>query len=185
MRGEMAFRWILAGAVPALVSTAAAQQDLDLGAARNAFLKGDYPACLEAARLATPVQADFPAFAALELRCLLETGKYSEAAERAAILRRRAPYDAELSLEAVRAIKARGLPARDVMLIVTDGEEAGLLGANHPLQFRHARGEAPLRRAYIREGCPWIGAGELDPLRLDRDFDAQPVDLKGHELAPR
>ena len=35
------------------------------------------------------------------------------------------------SLEAVRAIKARGLPARDVMLIVTDGEEAGLLGANH------------------------------------------------------
>lgn len=35
------------------------------------------------------------------------------------------------SLEAVRAIKARGVPARDVMLIVTDGEEAGLLGANH------------------------------------------------------
>ncbi|MDZ4376512.1 MAG: M20/M25/M40 family metallo-hydrolase, partial [Phenylobacterium sp.] len=35
------------------------------------------------------------------------------------------------SLEAVRAIKARGTPARDVMLIVTDGEEMGLLGANH------------------------------------------------------
>jgi hypothetical protein len=35
------------------------------------------------------------------------------------------------SLEAVRAIKAKGVPARDVVLIVTDGEEAGLLGANH------------------------------------------------------
>ncbi|ODT87879.1 M20/M25/M40 family metallo-hydrolase [Phenylobacterium sp. SCN 70-31] len=35
------------------------------------------------------------------------------------------------SLEAVRAIKARGAPARDVILIFTDGEEAGLLGANH------------------------------------------------------
>jgi len=38
------------------------------------------------------------------------------------------------SLEAVRAIKARGVPVRDVMLIVTDGEEAGLLGANHFFQ---------------------------------------------------
>jgi len=35
------------------------------------------------------------------------------------------------SLEAVRAIKARGVPARDVMVLFTDGEEAGLLGANH------------------------------------------------------
>jgi hypothetical protein len=33
------------------------------------------------------------------------------------------------ALEAVRAIKAKGVPARDVMLIITDGEEAGLLGA--------------------------------------------------------
>ncbi|WP_293905898.1 M20/M25/M40 family metallo-hydrolase [Phenylobacterium sp.] len=35
------------------------------------------------------------------------------------------------ALETVRAIKARGTPARDVMLVITDGEEAGLLGANH------------------------------------------------------
>lgn len=35
------------------------------------------------------------------------------------------------ALETVRAIKARGAPARDVMLVITDGEEAGLLGANH------------------------------------------------------
>lgn len=34
------------------------------------------------------------------------------------------------ALEAVRAIKAGGVPARDVMLVITDGEEAGLLGAN-------------------------------------------------------
>jgi hypothetical protein len=32
-------------------------------------------------------------------------------------------------LEAVRAIKARGVPARDVIVLITDGEEAGLLGA--------------------------------------------------------
>src|SRR6185437_417190 len=34
------------------------------------------------------------------------------------------------ALEIVRAIKARGVPARDVMLLITDGEEAGLLGAD-------------------------------------------------------
>jgi Zn-dependent M28 family amino/carboxypeptidase len=32
-------------------------------------------------------------------------------------------------LETVRAIRARGAPARDVAVILTDGEEAGLLGA--------------------------------------------------------
>ncbi|MGA0607525.1 M20/M25/M40 family metallo-hydrolase [Phenylobacterium sp. VNQ135] len=35
------------------------------------------------------------------------------------------------ALEIVRAIKARGVPARDVMVVITDGEEAGLLGADH------------------------------------------------------
>lgn len=35
------------------------------------------------------------------------------------------------AIETVRALKARGTPARDVMLVITDGEEAGLLGANH------------------------------------------------------
>jgi hypothetical protein len=34
------------------------------------------------------------------------------------------------ALEAARAIEARGTPARDVYLVITDGEEAGLLGAN-------------------------------------------------------
>jgi hypothetical protein len=33
------------------------------------------------------------------------------------------------ALEIARAIKAQGTPARDVMLVLTDGEEAGLLGA--------------------------------------------------------
>ncbi|HEX7886500.1 MAG TPA: M20/M25/M40 family metallo-hydrolase, partial [Phenylobacterium sp.] len=41
-------------------------------------------------------------------------------------------------LEIARGIRARGTPARDVMLVITDGEEAGLLGAQafygeHPL----------------------------------------------------
>jgi hypothetical protein len=34
------------------------------------------------------------------------------------------------ALEIVRAIKAEGVAARDVMLVITDGEEAGLLGAH-------------------------------------------------------
>ena len=34
------------------------------------------------------------------------------------------------ALEAVRAIKARGIPARDVIVLLTDGEEAGMLGAD-------------------------------------------------------
>lgn len=34
------------------------------------------------------------------------------------------------ALETVRAIAARGTPARDVIVLLTDGEEAGLLGAN-------------------------------------------------------
>ena len=34
------------------------------------------------------------------------------------------------ALEIVRALKARGTPARDVMVVLTDGEEAGLLGAD-------------------------------------------------------
>ena len=34
------------------------------------------------------------------------------------------------ALEIVRAIKARGAPARDVIVLLTDGEEAGLLGAS-------------------------------------------------------
>ncbi len=33
------------------------------------------------------------------------------------------------ALEAVRAIKTGGVPARDVMVVINDGEEAGLLGA--------------------------------------------------------
>lgn len=33
------------------------------------------------------------------------------------------------ALEMIRAIKAEGTPARDVMLVITDGEEPGLLGA--------------------------------------------------------
>jgi hypothetical protein len=39
------------------------------------------------------------------------------------------------ALEIVRAIKAEGTPARDVMLVITDGEEPGLLGAR---AFFHA-----------------------------------------------
>lgn len=46
-----------------------------------------------------------------------------------------------VALEVMRALAARGTPERDVILILTDGEEAGLLGAHlffaeHPLRGR-------------------------------------------------
>ncbi len=34
-----------------------------------------------------------------------------------------------VALEIVRAVKARGVPARDIVVLLTDGEEAGMLGA--------------------------------------------------------
>jgi hypothetical protein len=37
---------------------------------------------------------------------------------------------ASSALEIVRALKAKGVPARDVIVLLTDGEEAGLLGAS-------------------------------------------------------
>jgi len=37
---------------------------------------------------------------------------------------------AAAALEIVRAVKAQGAPARDVVVLITDGEEAGLLGAS-------------------------------------------------------
>lgn len=45
------------------------------------------------------------------------------------------------TLETIRAIRARGVPARDIIVLFTDGEEAGLLGARaffeqHPLRRR-------------------------------------------------
>jgi hypothetical protein len=46
-----------------------------------------------------------------------------------------------VALDVVRALKAKGTPERDVIIILTDGEEAGLLGARlffaeHPLRKR-------------------------------------------------
>lgn len=72
------------------------------------------------------------------------------------------------SLEAVRALQAAGQPARDVVVLVTDAEEQGLLGAQaffreHPLARRvgvvinlEARGAAG--RAYMFETGPGNGA---------------------------
>jgi len=84
------------------------------------------------------------------------------------------------ALEAVRAIKAKGVPARDVMLIITDGEEAGLLGAEaffkrDPLAKRvgflinmEARGDAG--RAQMFQ----TGAGNGETVRLLRKTATRP-----------
>ena len=48
------------------------------------------------------------------------------------------------ALETVRAIETRGVPARDVMLLLTDGEEAGSLGAKAFFTSNPMRGHAGL-----------------------------------------
>lgn len=85
-----------------------AQEPSPLDAGRSAFLKGDYAASLAAARKGTLADEHYPEFAALEIRTLLETGKYQEAAGRAKELGRRAAFDPELALQAARALRATG-----------------------------------------------------------------------------
>ncbi len=84
-------------------------------------------------------------------------------------------------LEAVRAIRARGVPARDVILLATDGEEPGLLGANaffarDPLAKRiglvvnlEARGSAG--RAQMFQASPGNG-GLIDLYRRNVEAPA-------------
>lgn len=76
------------------------------------FLKGDYAECLELSRLAKPNDADFQAFAALEIRTLLETGNVNDALKRGMILWRRAPFDPELALAMAAAMRANGQVAQ-------------------------------------------------------------------------
>ncbi|QJE94363.1 tetratricopeptide repeat protein [Luteolibacter luteus] len=100
--------WRVAIAMAALHGSASAQEPAPIDAARSAFLKGDYAASLAAAQKATPDDEDFPEFIALEIRTLVETGKYQEAVERVGELGRRAAFYPELALEAGRALRAAG-----------------------------------------------------------------------------
>ena len=92
----------------ALHAAAVSQELAPIDAGRSAFLKGDYAASLAAAQKATQADDNYPEFAALEIRTLLETGKYQEAADRAKELGRRAAFDPELALQATRALRATG-----------------------------------------------------------------------------
>lgn len=74
-------------------------------AAEALFLKGDYPACLEACEPLSRLQ---PEFAALEVRVLRETGKYKEAVARGTAAWRRSRFDPELSWELAEAMQAIG-----------------------------------------------------------------------------
>ena len=91
-----------------LVLSSATVRAQALQAAEALFLKGDYPGCLQACAENTPLQADFPAFAALAVRALLETGKYREAVARGTAWWRRSQFDPELSLELAEALRANG-----------------------------------------------------------------------------
>ena len=100
----------------------------DVATAQKLFLKGDYAACLKASRQATPADADFASLAALEIRTLLETGSYNEAATRGRILWRRAPFDPELTLLVSRALRATGQSAQAESLL----EQALQMQPNEP-----------------------------------------------------
>ncbi len=100
----------LAGGALAFSSETLVAQTIQ--AAEAMFLKGDYPACLEACADNTPVKADFSAFAALEVRTLLETGKYQEAVARGMVWWRRSQFNPELALEFAEALRASGQPAQ-------------------------------------------------------------------------
>jgi len=89
-------------------SAAIAQEPSPLNAGWSAFLKGDYAVSLAAAKKGTPADENYPEFVALEIRTLLETGKYHEATERASELGRGAAFDPELALQAARAFRATG-----------------------------------------------------------------------------
>ena len=75
------------------------------------FLKGNYAACLERISEQRRNGMDSPALGALELRALLETGKFSEALKQGVALSRRSPFDPELSLAVAEAFRASGQPA--------------------------------------------------------------------------
>lgn len=85
-----------------------AHEPTPLEAGQSAFLKGDYEASLTAARKADPTDGNFTESAALEIRTLLETGKYTEATQRARELARRAVSDPELALEVARTLRVTG-----------------------------------------------------------------------------
>ncbi len=96
----------------AVFSSAAAQNATGIAVGQAMFLKGDYAECLEFSRLAKPNGVDFPAFAALEIRTLLETGNVAEALKRGMTLWRRAPFDPELALAMAAALRANGQAAQ-------------------------------------------------------------------------
>ncbi|RYD45272.1 MAG: tetratricopeptide repeat protein, partial [Verrucomicrobiaceae bacterium] len=98
----------VAVAMASLHSVAVAQEPSSLDTGRSAFLKGDYPASLAAAKKGTPVDENYPDYVALEIRTLLEIGRYHDATERANELGRRAAFDPELALQAARAFRATG-----------------------------------------------------------------------------
>jgi tetratricopeptide (TPR) repeat protein len=101
--GNHGLAFALAFGALVISSTVVAAQDFL--AAEALFLKGDYPACLKACEARSSAR---PEFAALEIRTLLETGKYKEAVNRGTTLWRRVQFDPELSLELAEALRANG-----------------------------------------------------------------------------
>lgn len=96
------------GALAVIASTSLAQEPLGIRESTALFIKGDFDACLTASAAGMRGGRDFPAFAALEVATLLETGRYPEALAKGSTHWRRAPFQPELALAFSRALIANG-----------------------------------------------------------------------------
>lgn len=155
--------------VGVLSATALANPE-SVAAGREMFLKGDYAECLEFSRLTKPNGEDFQAFAALQIRCLLETGKIAEALKQGATWWRRAPFDPELTLAVAAAMRANGQTgqARSVMEQAAQMEPAPPVAGNS--------------RGAVAYGELLLAAGLDAKAVLDRFLEpAKKVDPEGRE----
>jgi tetratricopeptide (TPR) repeat protein len=151
-------------------SAVLAQNPEAIQAGRAMFVRGDYAGCLEFSRLAKPNGEDFQAFAALEIRTLLETGNFAEALKRGMILWRRAPFDPELALAMSAALRANGQSAEAQAVV------------RRALQVEPAPPAAGDSRATVAYGELLLAAGMDAKTVLDRYFlPAKKADPEGRE----
>jgi len=166
------------------------QESATVVAARNHFLTGNHAQCLELARLANPAQADFPALASLEIRSLLETGLYQEAAVRGRQLSRRASDDAELSMAFAEAVRASGDAAQATAIIenatafmpgpADEGNSRLVVAYGELLLASHIDGKQvldhflePAKKAAPKSRHAYLAIGRLALANHDRELAAE------------
>jgi tetratricopeptide (TPR) repeat protein len=172
MKGGKTLRLGMALALAAGVFPPAAwaQSPAGIEAGQAMLLRGDYAECLEFSRLTKPNGEDFQAFAALEIRALLETGNFAEALKRGMILWRRAPFAPELALAMSTVLRANGQVAEAQAVV------------RRALQVEPATPAANDSRDTVAYGELMLAAGMDARTVLDRYFlPAKKADPAGRE----